>query len=268
MQQSNRSIKPIPGLSYTLAVDEHCRPIQHIDGKSDVVMWIHGFTGSPDDFSDFMKPYATCFDSVAPLLPGHGTHPSLLSQLSFKELFIPIPALYQYLVRLYRHVHVVGLSYGAILATRLALLHPIKSLTLLAPAFFLDSVSERKMKWVKSLRLYRFKTSVRKVGSYRSPYPLKPNRAYRVVPLFPASQLHHQSWLMRGQLDQIKCPVYHAHGDRDDTTPQAANHDLLRAKIKRYHYDPIKDAPHILTLSLQWHELAKRHLGWLKEHND
>jgi carboxylesterase len=107
-----------------------------IGGGEDACLLLHGFTGSPWD----MRPLgdalaARGLRAVAPRLPGHGTTPQALLNVTWKDwqaaAYVALHSL-----RGHRHVFVAGLSMGALLAMGLAARHPeaVRGLALVAPA--------------------------------------------------------------------------------------------------------------------------------------
>jgi len=259
------SANQLPGLYQSALTDAKKRPFYHLDGRDEVVVFIHGFTGSPADFQLFCPTYRDAgFDFVVPLMPGHGSHAASLEGLSFRELFIPYCPLITSLRKRYRKVHVVGLSYGGVIATRLALLQAVDSLCLLAPAFFLDRKSEFKMRWVKRLRLYRFKSRIKKDARVTANL-VQPNLSYPAIPLYPAVELHDQARILRHHIRKLKPPVLHVHGDNDLTTPIQRNRQFLRRHIPQYHFELAQGGPHILPLCPQYEHIANTHLSWLAD---
>ncbi|MFP2964002.1 alpha/beta hydrolase [Myxococcus sp. 1LA] len=102
----------------------------------DACLLLHGFTGSPWDVRPLGEALAARgLRVVAPRLPGHGTTPQALLEVTWRDwLAAAEQALHA--LRGHRSVFVAGLSMGALLALELAARHPeaVRALTLVAPA--------------------------------------------------------------------------------------------------------------------------------------
>ncbi len=260
----------IPGFYRHEGVAEDCLPFAHLEGHDRVVVFFHGFTGSPHDFRNYALPYvAAGFDVVVPLIPGHGSHISRLERLGFRELYIPFEPLADWLMPRYRQVHLVSLSYGAILTTQLALNRPDRPFTTmsyLAPAFFLTADSERSLALVQRLRLYLVKGRVAKTTASRDrafrPHPY----TYAEIPFRPATELLTRARQIRAQLQGLPWSVFHGHGDADDTTPLLENRALLAHSFADYTFHRVRNGTHVLPLSVGADELARAHIAWLEAH--
>ena len=255
----------IPGFYNHPGVHPECAPFARMTGKKRVMVFVHGFTGSPADFAEYVELYeASGFDVVVPLLPGHGSHISYLERLGIREIFIPFKPMFHFLFQRYEEVHVIGLSYGAVLTASLALDLPPKTLSFFAPAFFLTEVNERKSSWIRRLGLQRFirridKTRMRRDGTFR---PI--SFTYDQLPLAIAMEFHEQSSRTRPRMSGLKLPIFHAHDDRDDTTCADANHVFLRETVHNYTYFRTNDEVHVITIGPSRERVARAHLDWLE----
>ncbi|QQR43954.1 alpha/beta fold hydrolase [Myxococcus xanthus] len=102
----------------------------------DVCLLLHGFTGSPWDVRPLGETLAVRgLRAVAPRLPGHGTTPQALLDVTWRD-WLAAAERALHALRGHRSVFVAGLSMGALLALELAARHPeeIRALTLMAPA--------------------------------------------------------------------------------------------------------------------------------------
>ncbi|MBJ6763480.1 alpha/beta fold hydrolase [Myxococcaceae bacterium JPH2] len=102
----------------------------------DACLLLHGFTGSPWDLRPLGESLATRgLRVVAPRLPGHGTTPEALLEVTHRDWR---DAADSALASLHGHrrIFVGGLSVGALLALGLAARHPgvVAALALVAPA--------------------------------------------------------------------------------------------------------------------------------------
>lgn len=257
----------IPGFYRSPYVHEECRPFAYLNGNDEAVVFVHGLTGSPDDFRAFSLVYADSgFDVYCPLLPGHGSHICFLETLDARDLLIPIGPLLRYCKARYRSVHLVGLSYGAVLALKAALDEAVADLSLFAPAFFLLPENHRKMEaaWEWGLHLVRNRIAKSEVD----PPLVRPTVrgfAYNHIPVRTALTLFKMAEELRARLPQTKMPLFLAHGDGDDTTPLEINRQCVeeaRPDVAFYH---VPEGQHVLPRDPRSPALAQAHIRWLRE---
>jgi carboxylesterase len=82
---------------------------------------IHSFTASPSEvraLGIFLRNNG--YSGLAPLLPGHGSHPNELKQVTWLDWYESVRESLLYLRRNYENVIIIGVSLGAVLATMLA----------------------------------------------------------------------------------------------------------------------------------------------------
>lgn len=86
------------------------------------ILWIHGYTGSPDAFSRTAEKLASELDAhvLAPLLPGHGTEEQHLLQYSFDEFLSSARYFARTLSEGGKPIAFVGYSFGGYIAALLA----------------------------------------------------------------------------------------------------------------------------------------------------
>lgn len=256
----------IPGFYRDPLVTAECRPFTMRRGGKASVLFLHGFTGSPADFRRFAALYHDQgYDVFTPLMPGHGSHVSQLERLSYRELAIPFPPVYQYLRTHYQAVHLCALSYGCVPAVELALADQPKTLCFLAPAFQLTREQEQKIAWAKRIHLQKFRGRVSK-SQIRSGFNQDPDpTTYDAVGIRAALELHQRAEELRGELKNLGVPVFHAHGDLDQTTPAGSNRAILSEVVTNYTFYGIREAGHVLPTEPGNEDLAKTHIAWMRE---
>jgi esterase/lipase len=96
-------------------------------GPRPEIIFIHGYTGGPTDFSELPDILGREFaaDTWCPLLPGHGTSIDNLLQLSSHDLFDQIDKRVADALRAGRPTVLVGISFGAQAALDLASKYPV-----------------------------------------------------------------------------------------------------------------------------------------------
>jgi len=84
------------------------------------VLLLHGFVGTPLDFGELPQALADAgYRVVAPILPGHGTRPTKLNNVTVADMDQQVLAVYKQLREQCDAVAVVGFSMGGALALRL-----------------------------------------------------------------------------------------------------------------------------------------------------
>ena len=109
----------------------------HIDrGRFRGCLLLHGFASSPADFRGVYRALDDAgWDVHAPRLPGHGTSPDELAQVSAPQMREGARRHYRKLRRRYDTVALVGFSMGGLLATGLAASEPPDALALVSPFY-------------------------------------------------------------------------------------------------------------------------------------
>ncbi|HLG18797.1 MAG TPA: alpha/beta fold hydrolase [Bdellovibrionota bacterium] len=118
-----------------------------MNGTSQAVLLLHGFTGTPAEMRPLGERISETFgwQVDAPLLPGHGTTIEDFSRHTYADWIGASDAEFQKLKNAFERVHLVGLSMGALLCLELARMHELatSSLVLLAPPIILIDPLER-----------------------------------------------------------------------------------------------------------------------------
>lgn len=121
------------------------KPFLWEGGGHEAVLCLHGFTGAPGIFRklghELQKEGLTVY---APCLPGHGTAPGDLLEVTGEQLVDASKEAYTQLKNSFDRVHIIGLSLGGALATLLAAGYSedgsLGSVTLLSPGYAFNKV--------------------------------------------------------------------------------------------------------------------------------
>lgn len=107
-----------------------------LDGsKEEVVLVLHGFSGTPSEHTLTAQALREAGYSVSAIcLPHHGTSLEDFDHSRFQDWVAAVEKEYQRLKGLYAHVYVLGLSMGGLLTLRLAEKFPVEKIVLYAPA--------------------------------------------------------------------------------------------------------------------------------------
>jgi carboxylesterase len=123
-------------------------------GMTASILMIHGLGGTAYDFGTLpAKLKQAGFSVHVPILPGHGTHPQDLAELTMEDWLAWTSAQYEQALKQHSTVHIVGMCMGALLACELAKLATLKNarLVMLAPTVYFDGWSVPWYQWLRHL---------------------------------------------------------------------------------------------------------------------
>lgn len=105
------------------------------------ILCIHGFTGSPSEFSDFPKRFeAAGFKVSVPTLPGHCTAPEDLAKTTERDWIQGAETAYQALRAQVDHIFLLGFSMGSMVSMQLLNAHPeIRAYALMAAPYWINN---------------------------------------------------------------------------------------------------------------------------------
>lgn len=194
-------------------------PSSPIKGKKTYrygVLLIHGLLDSPFSFTDLgMRLAKAGIFCRSVLLPGHGTKPEDLGEVSYHDWREVVQYGVNSLKAEVDHIYIAGFSTGAVLAVQQALLDKsLAGLILLAPAIDLRGPAG----WVP--KLHRFK---KLLGRERNPWAFRVTEKdyvkYQSIMLNAVTQVHqliHFIVELR-QTEQLDCPVFLVVSQDDET---------------------------------------------------
>jgi len=89
---------------------------------SHTILWLHGYTGSPDAFMPTAERFAQELDAYVsiPLLPGHGTQESHLLGLTFEDFLASAHHFFERAIERKKPLVLMGYSFGCFLAASFA----------------------------------------------------------------------------------------------------------------------------------------------------
>jgi len=177
------------------------------------ILWIHGYTGSPDAFVHTAERLSRELDAhvLAPLLPGHGTVETKLLRHSFNEFYRSAHYFAKTLCHKNKPFAYLGYSFGGYIAALLAAEFKPSALSLaLTPyslrfPFWLPGVAtllSMRSFWDKYLTLEDI--HVRRGTFY---YPRLPGRSLSLI--------HEGNFRLRKILPSITCPILTMHNAGD-----------------------------------------------------
>jgi len=245
---------------------------------AEVVLLVHGLGGTEHDLGKLKSQIAAQGMQTAELLlPGHGTRPEALREVTLDDWLAALRGKLASLRQQYRTVHMVGMCMGALLALEVGKTEAMGGngrdrLVLLAPPLFLDGWSQP---WYRSIRhvLYR----IPMLADYlrvpeRSPYGVKnqrlrtllkrrfsrgDSRHYAWVPLSTIRELDRLRQIAKRGLERLQCSTLLVHAVDDELT------SLKSAQYIRDHVnndggagDRARPKARLFTLSNSYHMIC------------
>jgi carboxylesterase len=234
------------------------------------VLLLHGLGGTPLELKTVARGLSAYgFTVSCPQLAGHcGTEKNLLAT-KWADWFASAESA---LTELETRCHTVvagGLSFGAMLALRLAALHPnrIDGLALFAPTIFYDGWAMPWTRWILWAALYGWHYGHLGMAE-RPPYGIKDENIRSVVvnalhsgkssevgltttPLGAMRQAHQLVRDVKRRLPSIKTPALLIHPREDDISDLSNSHMLQRRMGGLVECLVLHDSYHIITIDRQ-----------------
>lgn len=216
---------------------------------------LHGLTGTPYEMRYLGEQLAAAgIRAHGVRLAGHCGRPEELGASDHGAWYKSAVDGFERLRAFGDPIVVVGLSMGALLATRLALDQPeaVAAVAMLAPAFVLSRNVELTIRLVRPFarwteRIYVHKDSPSDVhdAGARRVHP-----GIRLMPVRAVLSLNELSGYVRPRLGQLKQPVLLIHSRRDHTCPFDANVNLLMRRLGSLtkHLIPLEESFHVITV--------------------
>ena len=229
--------------------NETMNPISHNAIKREhanadtIVLFLHGFMGSPNQFSSCMEAVYRCgFSAVAPLLPGHGGDVKAFSAAACADWQACVEAEIERCAARHKRVYLVGHSMGGLLALLAASLpqSPIVGVFAIAPPLKVRLFAMKKL----LLPFYAKSHPIR--SAYREANSISDIRLFTLARLIaPTRELFRLMRAARVCLPRVTVPVCLVHSKGDETTAFSS------AKLL---YDGLHNAPRkALSLHKSWH---------------
>lgn len=230
---------PYPIVNPHLAGDAFLWP-----GGANGVLLIHGLTATTAEVRLLAHDlHAAGYTVAGPLLPGHGTRPEHLNQVTWHDWVWEVEQLYQHLATICDRVIVGGESTGAVLALQLASQHPeIAGILAYAPAIQLPLPVSDVIKLYASAPFLEFVPKSRAgANKYWQGYPVNPLRG--VIELIRLGRE------VRQRLPLVTQPLLVVQG-RHDTTIHPDSADIVLAgaasDVKQLHW--MENSGHVVLL--------------------
>ncbi len=227
-------------------------------GNATGILLIHGYTATTAEVRPIAeKLHAAGFTTIAPLLPGHGTHPDALNQTSWKDWLEKVERTYQTLKAEHDPIFVIAESMGTLLAIALAAKHPeIAGLMLFAPAI------EIKGLWRARL-LAPFVKHIKKTGKDDG----LPWKGYTVYPVKGSIALLKLQAHARKHLSDIHLPTWVFTGEHDHTIdPDSAECILKNISSNQKAHIHLTESAHCILLDRELDQVFKYTLDFIRKY--
>lgn len=233
-------------------------PFHWIAGKTGILL-IHGFTATTAEVRPLAKIlHANGYSISAPLLPGHLTSPGDLNEVTWQDWTYEVEKYYQMLAGQCQQVYAGGESTGALLAIRLASMHPeISGILAYAP--------------VLRLRLSFYQQVLLRIFSPLVPYIRKKNpesnefwQGYRVNPLKGVIQLIKLQKEVTCKLPDVNQPILIVQGRLDKTvhpkSPKIIAENVNSSKVE-IHW--METSSHTVILEHELKDVARTTIDFI-----
>lgn len=214
--------------------------------SSTVVLFIHGFTGSPAVFADVAREVVNRADvSVSvPQLAGHGTTWQDMSRTRWQDWLADAEAALMGCAADHDTIIVVGLSMGGALSLALAADHPdlVDRLVLINPALYVDS----PMAPLTPILRHVVK-SVPGIGGDIA-LPGAAEHAYTQTPVAAVASLHQELKHLRRRLWQVTAPTTLCISTTDHVVSPRSARQLRNALLTPPHMVMLRRSYHVATV--------------------
>ncbi len=194
------------------------------DGRAPCVVAFHGFTGTTAEIRPLLDVLVERGLAVhAPLLTGHGSHPSKLQDVTFDELVEEMATELETARKKHGHVVIAGFSLGSLVAMELAARRPqgLLGLVLLGNALTLTPPVSATLGFVdrRGWKLPDWYLLKLWSADVRDPEQKKKITSYDRDPLRAALEVYRAGVRVRERLGLVECPSLILHGGRDRVCP-------------------------------------------------
>src|SRR6056297_558569 len=217
--------------------------------KENLVILIHGYTGSPRDMVKLGNSINSKYNYtvIIPRLPGHGTDYKDFLKTSKDDWLRKIYDLIINNEQEYNDIHLIGLSMGALISLLSSLHFKIKSLILISPALYAENKSiifSHILKYVLPFFPKIFKPD----KDIKDPdlINLLKNYEYKTF-IRQAAELHKLMLECRRKLSNITAPIKIVHSLKDDVVPiKSANKIYKQVSSTDKELTLLENSPHVI----------------------
>jgi carboxylesterase len=231
---------------------------------------MHGFSSSPTEMKDLAEFLAERDITVsAPLLPGHGTNPMFLNDVTDIAFVEAADRAFEDLKRHCRSVFLCGSSFGAILAVHLAARKKVSGLILLAPLFRINQSGFSLVSEELKVRLlhpfFKFKKK-ENLAATRDKSVLEQHIAYDRIPLKGLAAALRIVNMAKREMADIYCPLLLIHSEYDSVSDIQGTRKMAgiySGLPKEIHW--LKRSDHVLLLDYDRDYVKRKCLEFISE---
>lgn len=237
---------------------------EFLDGGEDGLLFLHGFSGSPYEGRDFARYFSRLGYTVwVPLLPGHGTRPEDMKNVSWQEWYFAVRYYWERLSAKCRRVVVCGQSMGGCLALHLASHHPVDILVTLSGPVFLTDWRLKLLPMAKYFLQYQYKS---KGPDIRSQSAKRKSADYPKYPVKSVMELQKLLNHVRSDISEISAPTLLIHS-RKDHTVSFNNLDYIYTRIssKIKKRIVLEKSYHVISVDIEKEQVLQEVKNFLEE---
>jgi len=228
--------------------------------KKDLVILIHGYTGSPREMSELGEALYNKFNYsiIIPRLPGHGTNAEDFRLTDKKDWLRKVYDLILDNQNDYENIHLIGLSMGALISLLASLHFKIKSMLLISPALY---AKNKNIIFTHLLKYIRPVLS----NSYEIDEEIEDPNLIELIKNYSCqeyskqlSELHKLMFMARKNLKKITTKVKIIHSKKDELVPLKAA-EAIYEKISSHDKELtlFEDSPHVINYGPEKDKLFK-----------
>ena len=205
-----------------------------LKGGDTGILFFHGFTGSPYEGREFASHFSQRGYTVwVPLLPGHGTDPKDLLNISWRDWYTFGEDCLSKLKKQCSKIVLAGQSMGSSLALTLAAHHPVEAIISLAGAVFLKDWRLILLPIARKLIPYHYKSRGPDISSKEAK---KNSASYSKYPVNSIDEFLSLLNVAKESLKKINAPLVLVHSKNDHTVTHKNMdyiYDQVSSTIKR-----------------------------------
>lgn len=229
--------------------------------RTDVVVLLHGWTGSPSHMRLLGADLAAAgFGVVAPLLPGHGTHVDDLVKTGWRDWVRAGAEAALRVEESGRRLHLAGLSMGGLLGVLLAVPFPVASLTTINSPIHIYSRSAALARLTRGSQRVRHDPPQERHPDFAHDYA----HHYEGTPLGAVADLFDVMRASKRALPLVGAPALVVQSQMDETVRPSSGtylYQRLGSPFKRLVW--LERSAHLATLDIERDRIAEelvRHL--------
>lgn len=231
--------------------------------REDIVLLLHGWTGSPSHFRLLADDLAAAgFGVTVPLLPGHGTSIEAILQVGWRDWVRAAAEAADDVLASGARLHLGGLSMGGLLAILLATSFQATSLTTI-------NTPMRTFEWrvhfsplVKGSARVIEEDEPERVAAFASEF----DWGYQGTPIGAVADLYLLMRAARRALPKVGIPTLVVQSHADETVRPVSGsivYDGVGAPVRRLLW--LRESSHVATLDVERHEVAVHMVRHLRE---